>query len=167
VDVGAKRVTCTALPTARNGSYFAPKSRTTISDPFEVVVIASGFGRETSHAMYRTPIYWRNDPYGQPLVDGDQQPFLTSGFCDGALCPLTIKRFRHDTARSAHLKSNPCDDLREADNRTAVMFTTSLLVACDSWPTAMKTSCFSTISLLVLTKFGAKHVFATYVLGPC
>jgi hypothetical protein len=67
---------------------------------FDTIVLAAGFGLETLSPSYPTNSYWRNEQFGQPLLDGTRQNFLVSGFGDGALidlCRLTIERFRQDT----------------------------------------------------------------------
>jgi hypothetical protein len=59
-----------------------------------------GFGLERVSAKYRTPSYWRNEQFGQPVLDGGRTRYVVSGFGDGALvdlCRLRIERFRQDT----------------------------------------------------------------------
>lgn len=63
-------------------------------------MLAAGFGLETLSPEYPTVSYWRNEQFGQPVLDGTRQNFLVSGFGDGALidlCRLTIERYRQDT----------------------------------------------------------------------
>ena len=70
------------------------------TDEFDVIVLATGFGAETTLPGYQTNSYWRNEQLGQPPLDGAQRRYLISGFGDGALvdlCRLAIERFRQDT----------------------------------------------------------------------
>jgi hypothetical protein len=66
---------------------------------FDVVVVAAGFGVEAQDGNSVTPSYWRNESYGQPILDGMTHIYGISGFGDGALIDLarlTIDRFRQD-----------------------------------------------------------------------
>lgn len=69
-------------------------------EKFDIIVLATGFGAETTVPGYRKESYWRNEQLAQPPLDGEQHRYLISGFGDGALvdlCRLTIERFRQDT----------------------------------------------------------------------
>jgi hypothetical protein len=84
----------------RNGAFFrvgAPEGR---SGRFRLIILACGFGIESTVPDYPTASYWRNEQIGQPILDGTRTTFLISGFGDGALTDLfrlTIERFRQDT----------------------------------------------------------------------
>lgn len=70
------------------------------SAKFDIIILAVGFGLETQLPEYITDSYWRNEQHGQPILDGNRQNYVVSGYGDGALidlCRLTIERFRQDT----------------------------------------------------------------------
>jgi hypothetical protein len=68
------------------------------NDKFDIIVLATGFGAETTVPRYQKESYWRNEQLGQPPIDGVQQRYLVSGFGDGALVDLCrLERFRQDT----------------------------------------------------------------------
>jgi hypothetical protein len=84
----------------RNGPYFRVGAAEGGSGRFRLIVLACGFGIESTVADYPTASYWRNEQIGQPILDGTRNTFLISGFGDGALTDLfrlTIERFRQDT----------------------------------------------------------------------
>lgn len=67
------------------------------TEPFDVVVLAVGFGLERDQAS--TSSYWRNDILGQPSLDRPRRTYLVSGQGDGAmidLLRLRISRYRQD-----------------------------------------------------------------------
>jgi hypothetical protein len=66
---------------------------------FDVIVLATGFGVEDLAGDSATPSYWRNESYGQPILDGMSHVYGISGYGDGALIDLarlTIDRYRQD-----------------------------------------------------------------------
>ena len=66
-----------------------------LSDDFDMVILATGFGSERGGALS----YWRNETLGQPSLDKPRQTFLVSGQGDGAmidLLRLRISQFRQD-----------------------------------------------------------------------
>ncbi len=70
------------------------------SEHFDVIILAPGFGLEIGCSDSETPLYWRNEQYGQPILDGGQPLYVVSGYRDGALvdlCRLRIEGFRQDT----------------------------------------------------------------------
>lgn len=84
----------------RHDEYFHLGKSEGRSEKFDIIVLATGFGAETTVPEYRKESYWRNEQLGQPPLDGGQRRYLISGFGDGALvdlCRLTIERFRQDT----------------------------------------------------------------------
>jgi hypothetical protein len=84
----------------RSGGFFHVGTPEGSSSAFDIIILAAGFGLETVSPQYPTESYWRNEQYGQPLLGGSRQPYVISGFGDGALidlCRLTIERFRQDT----------------------------------------------------------------------
>jgi len=100
IDPATLEISWVAHKTIRGEEFFhlgRPEGNTA---KFDTIVLATGFGRETTLPAYRTESYWRNEQLGQPPFDGAQQRYLVSGFGDGALvdlCRLTIERFRQDT----------------------------------------------------------------------
>jgi hypothetical protein len=83
----------------RDGAFFISKGPHVGSMTFDIIVLATGFGLETFVQNYPTPSYWRNEQLGQAILDGQQRPYLVSGYGDGALidlCRLTVERFRQD-----------------------------------------------------------------------
>ncbi|WP_174278266.1 FAD-dependent oxidoreductase [Sphingomonas bacterium] len=89
----------------RSGIRSGPHVRAGDADgarrPFDVMVLATGFGLEEGVAdAAGASSYWRNDRLGQPQLGGDRRTYVISGLGDGALvdlCRLTIERFRQDT----------------------------------------------------------------------
>ena len=82
---------------------------------FDTIILAVGFGLEIQHPKFPLNSYWRNEIYGQPILDGTQQPYVVSGFGDGALVDLfrlTIERFRQDTVLSEAFP-NKLEELEE------------------------------------------------------
>lgn len=84
----------------RNGAYVRAGDADGSRRPFDVIVLATGFGLEEGVADFEgATSYWRNDRVGQPHLSGDRRTYMISGFGDGALvdlCRLTIERFRQD-----------------------------------------------------------------------
>jgi len=81
-------------------SFLQQGDRVGRSEPFDTIIITSGFGLETSNEKSGGSSYWRNEQIGQPVLDGTRRPYLISGFGDGALvdlCRLAVSRFRQDT----------------------------------------------------------------------
>ena len=67
------------------------------TEPFDVVVLAVGFGLERDQPSSSS--YWRNDILGQPSLDQPRRTYLVSGQGDGAmidLLRLRISRYRQD-----------------------------------------------------------------------
>lgn len=65
------------------------------SEPFDMVVLAVGFGVERDGGIS----YWRNETLGQPSLESPRQNFIVSGQGDGAmidLLRLCISQFRQD-----------------------------------------------------------------------
>lgn len=65
-----------------------------LSETFDAVVLAVGFGLEASKASY-----WRNETIGQPSLNEPRRTFLLSGQGDGAmidLLRLRVSQFRQD-----------------------------------------------------------------------
>jgi hypothetical protein len=96
-----RTVTWSGTETKRDGGFFWPTRRLGVADdPYDVVIVAAGFGIETQHPLYPVPSYWRSDSFAQPVISGSlARPYLISGHGDGALvdlCRLTIERFRQD-----------------------------------------------------------------------
>jgi len=84
----------------RQGSFFRRGNPEGNSAAFDTVIFATGFGLERSVAPYQTSSYWRNEQIAQPILNGESQRYVVSGYGDGALvdvCRLTIERFRQDT----------------------------------------------------------------------
>ena len=84
----------------RQGSFFRRGNSEGNSAVFDTAIIAAGFGLERSVAPYQTSSYWRNEQIAQPILNGESQRYVVSGYGDGALvdvCRLTIERFRQDT----------------------------------------------------------------------
>ncbi|MEP6878413.1 MAG: hypothetical protein ABI865_06155 [Nitrosospira sp.] len=66
---------------------------------FDIVFIASGFGRESFLSGFAKRLYWQNDHFAQPSLTDDKNVFIVSGAGDGALIDLfrlSIERFRQD-----------------------------------------------------------------------
>jgi hypothetical protein len=86
-----------AFPQGAPFHLSSPEER---NEKFDIIVLATGFGTETTVPGYQKESYWRNEQLAQPPLDGGQHRYLISGFGDGAsvdLCRLTIERFRQDT----------------------------------------------------------------------
>lgn len=86
--------------TADVGPFFRAERAVGASESFDAIILAPGFGLEIYPPGLPTPSYWRNEEHGQPVLTGNRQSFLISGFGDGALVDLfrlTIERFRQDT----------------------------------------------------------------------
>ena len=100
VTASARRIDWVGNKATRAGSFFQVGSPEGTSATFDLIVVAMGFGLESTVPEYPTASYWRNEQIGQPTLDGTRQTFLISGFGDGALTDLfrlTIERFRQDT----------------------------------------------------------------------
>jgi hypothetical protein len=83
---------------------------------FDAIVLATGFGVEDQVTNKSTPSYWRNESYGQPILDGATSVYGISGYGDGALIDLarlTIERYRQDRI---------VDDLLAIDSATEQAF---------------------------------------------
>jgi hypothetical protein len=67
--------------------------------PFDIIILAIGFGDERDSTKHRAVSYWRNETYAQPGLSGRQQRHLVSGTGDGGLVDLLrlrITDFRED-----------------------------------------------------------------------
>jgi hypothetical protein len=67
--------------------------------PFDIIILAIGFGDELGSSKHRALSYWRNETYGQPDLSGRQRRYLVSGTGDGGLIDLLrlrIADFRED-----------------------------------------------------------------------
>jgi hypothetical protein len=94
----------------REGTFFQLGASQGNSARFDTIIVTAGFGLERSTPQYATSSYWRNEQFGQPILDGTQRRYVVSGFGDGALvdlCRLTIERFRQDTIIYELFGSNP------------------------------------------------------------
>lgn len=70
-------------------------SATGMSDDFDMVILAIGFGLERDGALS----YWRNETVGQPSLDEPRRTYLVSGQGDGAMIDLLrvrISQYRQD-----------------------------------------------------------------------
>jgi hypothetical protein len=47
---------------------------------FDTIILAVGFGLEIQPPKFPLNSYWRNEIYGQPILNGTQQPYMVSGF---------------------------------------------------------------------------------------
>src|SRR5262249_23263490 len=68
-------------------------------EEFDIIIVAAGFGTEEQFGKSATPSYWRNESFGQPILDGKSHTYAISGYGDGALIDLarlTIDRFRQE-----------------------------------------------------------------------
>lgn len=86
--------------TADLGPFFRTGGTAGATERFDTIILAPGFGLESYPPNLPTASYWRNEEHGQPIITGNRQSFLISGFGDGALVDLfrlTIERFRQDT----------------------------------------------------------------------
>lgn len=88
--VGEKR-------TAKDGTSSQENTPNTVglSDDFDMVILATGFGVERDGALS----YWRNETIGQPSLDQSRRTFLVSGQGDGAMIDvlrLRISQYRQD-----------------------------------------------------------------------
>jgi len=100
IEAATKRIEWIANRTTRAGAFFHIGEAEGNSGIYDIIVLAAGFGLENQSEDYPTNSYWRNEQFGQPVLDGTRQNFVVSGFGDGALielCRLTIERFRQDT----------------------------------------------------------------------
>jgi hypothetical protein len=100
IDSRTREVTWVGNKAKRKGAFFHLDMPEGGSEIFDTIVIAAGFGIETSTQGYSSESYWRNEKIGQPILDGSLRRYLVSGYGDGALvdlCRLTIERFRQDT----------------------------------------------------------------------
>jgi len=100
IDAAESRISWIGHKAIRGDEFFNLHMPEGNSDRFDAIVLATGFGTETTVSGYRTESYWRNEQLAQPMLDGSQRRYLISGFGDGALvdlCRLTIERFRQDT----------------------------------------------------------------------
>jgi hypothetical protein len=76
-----------------------------LSETFDAVVLAVGFGLEASKASY-----WRNETFGQPSLNEPRRTFLLSGQGDGAMIDLLrirISQFRQDRILEELFGSRP------------------------------------------------------------
>ena len=80
--------------------FYAVDSSCGMTESFDEIVVAVGFGLEIGASNFPTPSYWRSEQHSQPILNGVKQSYLVSGYGDGALvdlCRLTVERFRQDT----------------------------------------------------------------------
>jgi len=83
-----------------DGSFLVLHNSEGMIKRFDTIILAVGFGLEIQPPEFPLNSYWRNEIYGRPILNGTQQPYMVSGFGDGALVDLfrlTIERFRQDT----------------------------------------------------------------------
>jgi hypothetical protein len=99
VDDRAVRIEWVGRTTVRSGVFFRADSSHGGNTRFDLIIVASGFGREDVEPPFPMTRYWQNDALGQPDLSDMKNTFMVSGFGDGALvdlCRLTIERFRQD-----------------------------------------------------------------------
>lgn len=100
ITAADKKVEWTGSVARRSGAFFSAEESRGESEDFDLIVLAAGFGLESSEDPYERHSYWRNEQLGQPLLDGNVLSYVVSGYGDGALtdlCRLTIERYRQDT----------------------------------------------------------------------
>src|SRR5580693_1776514 len=100
INAAASQISWVGHRAVRHDEFFHLEEPEGKADEFDIIVLATGFGTETTVPGYRMESYWRNEQLGQPPLDGAQRRYLISGFGDGALvdiCRLAIERFRQDT----------------------------------------------------------------------
>lgn len=100
IDATASQISWVGHKAIRHDEFFHLDTTEGKADKFDIIVLATGFGTETTVPGYRMESYWRIEQLGQPHLDGAQRRYLISGFGDGALvdlCRLAIERFRQDT----------------------------------------------------------------------
>lgn len=79
-------------------AFFQKKNSTGQSEIFDIVILATGFGRENSNSSLGH-LYWQNDDLSQPRLTDESRTYVVSGAGDGALVDLfrlTIERYRQD-----------------------------------------------------------------------
>ena len=94
-----REIEWTGYRSERDGDYFRAVEAEGSKRKFDRIIIAVGFGPETQTPSVKTPPYWQNEDFAQPVTDGTIRPYFVSGYGDGALvdlCRLTIERFRQD-----------------------------------------------------------------------
>jgi hypothetical protein len=109
INAKTREISWVGSKAIRAGAFFHSGGSEGGARVFDVIVLATGFGLETPVLDYPTASYWRNEQLGQPILDGQQRPYLVSGFGDGALidlCRLTIERFRQDKIVEELFRSN-------------------------------------------------------------
>ncbi|HTD02744.1 NAD(P)-binding protein [Undibacterium sp.] len=85
--------------TAFKSDFFQKRRSIGCSDQFDLVILATGFGREIAPANFVNRLYWQNDFLAQPELSNEKKVYLVSGTGDGALVDvfrLTIERFRQE-----------------------------------------------------------------------
>jgi hypothetical protein len=88
----------------------SPNSRGLAKEPFDAIVVATGFGLEAAPKGFSNQSYWRNESLAQPTLTQKVSKFIVSGYGDGALvdlCRLTIQRFRQDRIIEDLFGENP------------------------------------------------------------
>jgi hypothetical protein len=97
ISASARRIEWIGNRSNLTGTHFDAEGG---SSTFDAIFLTCGFGLERELPDYPTHSYWRNEHFGQPVLDGTRQSFIISGCGDGALtdlCRMTIERFRQDT----------------------------------------------------------------------
>ncbi|MEY9401767.1 hypothetical protein ABIF66_001696 [Bradyrhizobium japonicum] len=100
VTASTRRIEWIGTEVAAGANFLQPLKAQGTAEEFDLIVVACGFGIEEHDKNFDIISYWRNEQLGQPVLNGTRQPYLISGYGDGALvdlCRLTISRFRQDS----------------------------------------------------------------------
>lgn len=100
VTSSTRRIEWIGTEVASGANFLQPLKAQGTAEEFDLIVVACGFGIEEHDKNFDIISYWRNEQLGQAVLNGTRQPYLISGYGDGALvdlCRLTISRFRQDS----------------------------------------------------------------------
>jgi hypothetical protein len=100
VTAATRRIEWIGTEVSSSSNFLQPIKSQGTAEEFDLIVSACGFGIEEHDENFDIVSYWRNEQLGQPVLSGTRQPYLISGYGDGALvdlCRLTISRFRQDS----------------------------------------------------------------------